>query len=61
MFDASKRSVFSDVKKQLRNILNYALKGDKTIDELSEVIQNSYKVNKFFFITYIDNVLIIIF
>lgn len=45
IFDALDKSVFVDVKKQINNVLTCVFKSEKTVDELSEIVQNSYKVN----------------
>ncbi|KAK6625185.1 hypothetical protein RUM43_005476 [Polyplax serrata] len=44
IFDALDKSVFVDVKKQINNVLTCVFKSEKTVDELSEIVQNSYKM-----------------
>lgn len=44
LFDTLEKAVFVDVKKQIKSVLTYIFKSEKTIDELSEIVQNSYKV-----------------
>lgn len=43
-FKTLEKTVYSDVKRNIKSILTYIFKSERSIEELSEIVQNSYKV-----------------